>query len=210
MPEPIRQPNGTRGAKRNPKAGAIKKVTRSAKTRTVKGKAAPVAGKRAPRPAALAPTQTDVVRGVDPKVVFQEHARTLKAQEDLLRLSKLRLVAEGVKITSQDKVAASLGISQATVHRLVNKIRNDPAALEETPTEIIDRRAVGAIDDDEMMAALLVRSYSHGRHDPTGGDGYIRGTWSEIERALGKGLLSDEEYERLAREAPRAKSARAR
>lgn len=44
-----------------------------------------------------------------------------------------------------------------------------------------------------------------GCYDPTGGDGFVRGDWRQIENALIAGLITDEEYERIAREAPTAK-----
>jgi hypothetical protein len=38
------------------------------------------------------------------------------------------------------------------------------------------------------------------QYDPTGGDGFIRGDWRQVESALLAGLITDEEYERIARE----------
>ena len=38
------------------------------------------------------------------------------------------------------------------------------------------------------------------QYDPTGGDGFIRGEWRQVESALLAGLITDEEYERIARE----------
>lgn len=39
------------------------------------------------------------------------------------------------------------------------------------------------------------------------GHGFVRSTWRQIEDALTVGLITDEEYERIAREAPTAKAA---
>ena len=36
------------------------------------------------------------------------------------------------------------------------------------------------------------------QYDPTGGDGFIRGEWRQVESALLAGLITDEEYERIA------------
>jgi hypothetical protein len=36
------------------------------------------------------------------------------------------------------------------------------------------------------------------QYDPTGGDGFIRGEWRQVENALLAGLITDEEYERIA------------
>ena len=55
------------------------------------------------------------------------------------------------------------------------------------------------------MNMLLSYAYTPGRHDPTGGGGFVRGDWRQIENALIAGLITDEEYERIAREAPTAK-----
>jgi len=38
------------------------------------------------------------------------------------------------------------------------------------------------------------------QYDPTGGDGFIRGEWRQVESALLAELITDEEYEQIARE----------
>ena len=132
---------------------------------------------------------------------LRAQALVLRAQENLLRRMKLRHVATALNIKSQDEIAHSLGTSQATVSRMAKLIKAEPQVLAVTPTEMMERRAVGAIDDQTMMAHLLQQTYTAGTHDPTGGDGYVRGSWREIENGLTDGLLTDDEYERIAREA---------
>ncbi len=77
----------------------------------------------------------------------------------------------------------------------------NPSVLEPGPTETINLRTAGLIDTDTMMETLIAYSYEPGRYDPTGGDGFIRGSWRQIEDALAAGLITNEEYERVAREA---------
>ena len=44
------------------------------------------------------------------------------------------------------------------------------------------------------------------QYDPTGGDGFIRGEWRQVENALLAGLITDEEYERIAHETEQGSS----
>ncbi|BBX39600.1 hypothetical protein [Mycobacterium simiae] len=91
-------------------------------------------------------------------------------------------------------------ISQATVQRIIRRIDEDPSRLEETPAEVIDRRAAGLIDDETMMEMLLNRTYSFGHVPSIEGiatDAYIRGDWDQIETAYYRDLLSEGEFSQL-------------
>ncbi|SIH25741.1 Uncharacterised protein [Mycobacteroides abscessus subsp. abscessus] len=91
--------------------------------------------------------------------------------------------------------------SQATVQRILRRITEDPALLEETPAEIIDRRAAGMIGSEEMMAKLLDWKYSFGgvvRVDDVATDAYTTGDWDSIEMAYYRDLLSEDEFQELA------------
>lgn len=139
-----------------------------------------------------------------------EAARVVRAQKDLLDLVVLRLIHQAARArTSQSAIAALLGTSQPTVSRIAKQIEQNPSILEPSPSEVINRRAVGQVDTDAMMTALLSYTYAPGQYDPTGGDGFLRGDWRQVEDALVAGLISDEEYERVAREAPAGTFARA-
>lgn len=131
-------------------------------------------------------------------LLHDEPARVL-AQEDLLRRARLRLVARAIQLgASQQVIGDALGLSQATVRRMARQIENDPRALETTATEVIGLATVGEITRSEMMRRLSTLPVTVAEYDPTGGEGYVRGTWDEIESALGRGLLSDGEYAQLA------------
>lgn len=67
-----------------------------------------------------------------------------------------------------------------------------------TPRELGLARKNGQISTELMMTLLSAESYTSGLHDPTGGDGYIRGTWDEIQWLLMDDLITDEEYTFLA------------
>lgn len=103
---------------------------------------------------------------------------------------------------SQRQISDIVGIhSQATVQRILRRLTADPALLEERPAEVIDRRAAGVIDTQEMMDKLLNWKYSFGsvvRVDGVATDAYTTGDWDEIEMAFYRGLLSDDEFEALA------------
>jgi hypothetical protein len=102
---------------------------------------------------------------------------------------------------SQRQISEVVGsVSQATVQRTLRRITADPSLLEETPGEVIDRRAAGMIDDQAMMDSLLDRTYSFGRVPSIDGvatDGYIPGDWDEVETAYYRDLLSEGEFGRL-------------
>ena len=131
-------------------------------------------------------------------LLHHEPARLL-AREDLLRRARLRLVARALELgASHQVIADALGVPQPTVHRMARQIENDPRALETTATEIIGLATVGEITRGEMMRRLSTLPLTYGAYDPTGGEGYIRGSWDEIEAAVGRGLLSDQEFAQLA------------
>lgn len=91
-------------------------------------------------------------------------------------------------------------MSQATVQRIIRRIAEDPSRLDETPAEVIDRRAAGLINDETMMGRLLHRKYSFG-HVPSidgiAADAYIPGDWDQIEMAYYRDLLSEQEFDQL-------------
>jgi hypothetical protein len=103
---------------------------------------------------------------------------------------------------SQRQISDIVGIhSQATVQRILRRLTEDPALLEERPAEVIDRRAAGLINTDDMMDRLLKWRYSFGgvvRVDGVATDAYATGDWDEIEMAFYRGLLSDDEFQALA------------
>lgn len=102
---------------------------------------------------------------------------------------------------SQRQISEVVGsVSQATVQRILHRINEDPSLLEETPAEVIDRRAAGLISDATMMDRLLHRKYSFG-HVPSIGDvatdAYVPGDWDQIEMAYYRDLLSEQEFDQL-------------
>lgn len=66
------------------------------------------------------------------------------------------------------------------------------------PSRVIAAAADAQITRGDMMRLLMQRSFTAGVQDPTGNEGYVRGTWDEIEDALGRGLLTDREYAELS------------
>jgi transcriptional regulator with XRE-family HTH domain len=103
---------------------------------------------------------------------------------------------------SQRQISDIVGIhSQATVQRILRRVTEDPSLLDETLPEIIDRRAAGMIDTDDMMKRLLNWKYSFGevvRVDGVATDAYTTGDWDDIEMAFYRGLLSADEFQALA------------
>jgi len=123
------------------------------------------------------------------------------ARRRVADLDVLRAVAEAnaANIT-QRVIHEHIGISQPTIHRMLRTVLENPALLDRTPTEVIDRRTAGQISDDEMMQVLLDWHFTFGRVPVSGGisaDAYESGSWDEIERAYFRGLLTDDEIGRL-------------
>jgi hypothetical protein len=131
------------------------------------------------RLAALAASQRAVEKSLDREIYYAAHDGGL----------------------SQRQISEVVGsVSQATVQRTLRRITGDPSLLEETPGEVIDRRAAGMIDDQAMMDNLLDRTYSFGRVPSIDGvatDAYMPGDWDEVETAYYRDLLSDEEFDQL-------------
>jgi len=76
--------------------------------------------------------------------------------------------------------------------------------MKESPESIFGLYQANEITYSEMMH--LLRRYKEspgftkGVHDPTGGDGYVPGTWDVVMDAAARGLLRDADYEELARD----------
>ncbi|MFC9557601.1 helix-turn-helix domain-containing protein [Rhodococcus sp. NPDC056960] len=123
------------------------------------------------------------------------------ARRRVADLDVLRAVAEAnaANIT-QRVIHEHIGISQPTIHRMLRTVLDNPALLDETPTEVIDRRTAGQITGDEMMQVLLHWNFTFGQVPVSGGtsaDAYEAGSWDEIERAYYRGLLTDDEIGQL-------------
>lgn len=65
-----------------------------------------------------------------------------------------------------------------------------------------DGAAQAFADYQRLLRVLESIRYTAGTADPTGGDGYVRGTWGDIERALAEGRLTTAEYATIAKAAP--------
>lgn len=102
---------------------------------------------------------------------------------------------------SQRQISAIVGTqSQATIHRILQHFSGNRSLLEETPAEVIDKRTAGLLGDSEMMTRLANWDYTFGRVacvDGVATDGYIGGSWDDIELAYYCNLLSDDEFARL-------------
>ncbi len=129
--------------------------------------------------------------------------RAVTAAAHLERLALLRRVAADLASgDSAEQVADRLGRPLAEVQRIARQIRAGLAVDEVAPTEVIARYVVGEVDEAGMFAMLRGMRLTLGCHDPTGGDGYVRGTWDEVQTAVGRGWLTDEQYEALASDLP--------
>ena len=131
-------------------------------------------------------------------------ARRFAAIDAQMRLAAVRrkklivaLEAEGM---NQKEVAELASISQAQVSRIVSNA--DAISLTDTPSEVIDMRDAGEIDDREMVEALIEMEYTFDSF-PDGGnvavDAVVPGTWREVERAFHDDRLTFDQYSEIVR-----------
>lgn len=123
-----------------------------------------------------------------------------EAAAHLERVALLRRVAADLASgDSAQEIADRLGRPLAEVQRMARQIRAGLDVEAVTPAEIINRYVAGEIDEEEMLDRLLAEPLTVGIYDPTSvGSGYVRGTWDDVQTAVGRGWLTDEQYESLA------------
>lgn len=133
----------------------------------------------------------------------RRRSRAMAAWTDLQTLrSVARSIVDGV---GQDVIANALGISQPAVSKLARRARAVDGLDQRSPREVILERAIGVIDDVQMMRELGTWTYEPGRFDDAQlaePESYVPGLRDQIEEAAGQGLLSRDEFELLL--APRA------
>lgn len=103
---------------------------------------------------------------------------------------------------SQRDIRAHLDTSQSTIHRMLRTLAVNPTLLEETPAEVIDRRAAGLISTRVMMETLADWTFTFGRVPTMNGtatDAYVSGTWDQVRQAYFQRRLSKEEFGELMR-----------
>lgn len=127
------------------------------------------------------------------------HALRLQARADLERIRYLRRVAQLVtEGHTHESIARSLDISASLANRLERQIRSGVPVDEATPAEVINAHVAGEIDERAMLDQLLAMQFSLGTFDPTGGTGYVSGSWDEVQSAAARGLLTPAQYDELA------------
>jgi hypothetical protein len=134
----------------------------------------------------------------------QQQVKCAAARRRLDEREIYRAMDRAVRIgLSQRQISDIIGtLSQATVQRIIRRLAANPSLLRETPAEVIDRRAAGLIDDQDMIERLTKWQYSFGavpRIDGVATDAYTTGDWDEVESAYYRGLLSDEEFAELSK-----------
>lgn len=114
------------------------------------------------------------------------------AQKRLDQIEEIRdahtLAAGGL---THREIANALLTSQPRVSRLLR----EGGSPEVGPEEVILRAAVDDSDRAALVQELSQMEYTFGEHDPTGGGGYRRGTWDDVQSAARQGLLTAEEYD---------------
>lgn len=106
-------------------------------------------------------------------------------------------------LPTQDAIAKKLGISPATVHRILQrKDRVEADLANPSPKEVIARHWDGTISHKRMMDDLLSRDYTAGYIVEGTYDTRVRGTWDDITEAYINEMISDKDLDRLSERAP--------
>jgi len=129
-----------------------------------------------------------------------KHAAALRARRYLDEIEALRFVSDAVLTAglSQDSVAESLGVSQATIHRLVKKLTENPRVVAPSVNEIVSRAALKEISRPEML-----RSLRDLRIDFKKWERYPDSEWANLRNAFQRGLVSKAEAQSIAEDAAR-------
>lgn len=149
---------------------------------------------------AQAPTSVTGKNAPGPRLIV-DLLRAASANRVLTEIRDLRLVATAASQgMSQTEIAASLGVSQPSVHRMLRKLEAAPDLLDRSARELIAETIAGVTTRDAMRDELRSMDLSTGSHpDGPGADGYILGPWTQVVEAWENGWLSEGEYEDLAR-----------
>lgn len=121
------------------------------------------------------------------------------AEGELAELHYLRAVAAAAEQgRTQREIAATLGISQSAVYKILVKARHTPALFEQSPWEVALRYAAGEITRDTMLDTFGTWPWTTDRvldADEPEPEQFVRGNWGELSRAVRRGYLSREDYE---------------
>jgi hypothetical protein len=129
--------------------------------------------------------------------------RVVSAHAELISRASERLIyAATLAHLPQRQIASNLRVPQTTVHRIAKKVALEPYLSSETPRDVILAYATGEISRP-MLLERLTDLAAPAERDPSGGDGYRRGTRDEIERAVGEGLLNEDDWNAIAERAQR-------
>lgn len=122
------------------------------------------------------------------------------AHELLLRARTLRHIRAAYDAgVPQSQIAWERGISQDRVQRLLKDTENNYEIIAERPREVIWKRAIGIVTDEEMINALAAWQYTTTQREPgTPLPESVPGTWADIENGLAEGLLTKSEVETIA------------
>lgn len=143
--------------------------------------------------ASLATTVVDA-GSVDPAVAKEVFQRLTKIAEVAARQKQRLVGALAADMRNQRELADVLGLSQAQISRILTAHHSKPEA---SPTEIIDQRDAGVIDDAQMLTRLIGLEYSYDRFPNAGSiesAAYVPGTCNEVEEAFTAGRITRDQY----------------
>lgn len=133
--------------------------------------------------------------------VWEKVLRQVSARIELAERARERLVwAAAQADVPQRTIARNLRIPQTSVHRLIKRVSADKTLQGESARDLILTYACGLLSREDLIDRLAADARP-GQHDPTGGDGYRRGTRDVIERAVGEGLLDEDDWNALVERA---------
>jgi DNA-binding transcriptional regulator YdaS (Cro superfamily) len=131
-----------------------------------------------------------------------EDVRRLRAREEVSRIDYLRGLGAVLEGHSQMEVARGLGISQPAVSQSLRAVRRvgdpRPGFSGASVGEVIDRYVAGLLSREQVVDELGRWDYAPRTWRPSSElDAYPEfepGTWDEVDRAHGLGLIDDAIY----------------
>jgi large subunit ribosomal protein L16 len=176
----------------------------------------PVERKRLQMPEPLGSYDASTARLAEPEATGNQHTsarapavsrsplemlRVMGARKFLLDVETQEAVSSAASSSPQAEIAHALGVSQATVSRMLARIQHDDpvsAQSREVLASIAEALATGA-DRSTLVDRVRSRHLEPGQRAPDGSDGYLAGPFDAVVDAWERGWISDAEYEQIAK-----------
>lgn len=121
------------------------------------------------------------------------------ATQRLAKKRRLRAIHAAVEAgTPSPEIGARFGLSARELSRIAHRLQISPEIVDRSPEDVIWERAVGEVNDDQMMTELRGWPYTFAIYpdEPLAG-GMIPGSWNEVLTGYYDDLLTEGEIDQL-------------